>query len=191
MSSTEPKLTFVFPLPRRQQRFRELILYIADKCRDAEFFGAVKLNKILYHSDFRAFRRFGVPVTGVGYFRLPHGPAPAALLPVRRDLEREGAITVERRPIGNLMQDRVVPLRMPYVELFSRDELDLVDEVIRELWDQTAEQVSDASHDVVWRTRGHREPIPYEAAYLDTEPLSAHEIARTRELADELGWHGY
>jgi Protein of unknown function (DUF4065) len=184
----EKELTFVFPVPRRQQRFREVVIYIAEKCRDAEFFGAVKLNKILYHADFRAFRRLGMPITGVGYFRLRHGPAPIALVPVRRELEIEGAITIEHRPMGNHIQDRIVPRRRPYLNLFTPDELDIVDEVIHELWSHTAEQVSDASHDVIWRTRRNREPIPYEAAYLSNDPLTADEIARTRELADELGW---
>jgi hypothetical protein len=84
--SQEKELTFVFALRRRQQRFREIT--IADKCREAEFFGAVKLNKILYRLDFRAFRRLGTPITGVGYFRQPHAPAPTALVPVRSALER-------------------------------------------------------------------------------------------------------
>jgi len=35
-----------------ERKFKELILYVADKCSDDPDFGAVKLNKILFYSDF-------------------------------------------------------------------------------------------------------------------------------------------
>lgn len=183
-------LSFRIEVPHGQQKFRELIIYIAARCRDAEFFGATKLNKILYRADFEAFRRFGEPITGAAYFRLPKGPAPKALLPVRRELEAEGAITVEYRPLGNMVQERVVPLRDAHSDLFTGDELALVDRVIEQLWDQTAEEASDASHDIVWRTRQDLDRIPYEAAYLSDEPITEEEIRRSKELARQLGWFG-
>ena len=183
-------LSFWIDVPRGQQKFRELIIYIAERCQDAEFFGATKLNKILYRADFEAFRRFGRPITGAPYFRLPKGPAPKALKPVRRDLKAEGAIEIEYRPVGNLVQARVVPLRAPYRDLFSAGELALVDEIIKDLWDQTAEEVSDASHDIIWRGRQDQEDIPYEAVYLSNDPLTEEDIRRSKELAKELGWLG-
>ena len=60
---------------RSAQKFRELIIYISKRSKSDPWFGAIKLNKILYHSDFRAFERFGVPLTGVRYWRLQQGPA--------------------------------------------------------------------------------------------------------------------
>ena len=183
-------LSFGLAVPNGQQKFRELIIYVADRCREAEFFGATKLNKILYHSDFEAFRRHGQPITGAAYFRLRNGPAPRALVPVRKDLEAEGAITLEYRPIGNRHQERVVPQRAAHSDLFSEDELALVNEIIERLWDQTSEQVSDASHDILWSTRKDQDPIPYEAAYLSNDPISDAEIKRSKELAQQFGWLG-
>ena len=40
-------------------KFRELILYVARRSEDDKYFGAVKLNKILYFSDFNAYRELG------------------------------------------------------------------------------------------------------------------------------------
>ncbi|WP_085793442.1 Panacea domain-containing protein [Roseivivax jejudonensis] len=178
-----------FDVPRGTQRFRELILYICMECQSDHWFGAVKLNKILYHSDFRAFERFGVPLTGVRYFRLPKGPAPKMLVPVRDELVREGALRVEKRQVGpDHRQDRPIALREPVVDLFTADELYLVDEVIRELWSQTAAEVSDASHDIRWRALRHKDHMPYELVHLSGDPLSDAEQTRTQELARELGW---
>ncbi len=183
-------LSFRIDVPRGQQKFRELIIYIAERCQDTEFFGATKLNKILYRADFEAFRRFGRPITGAPYFRLPNGPAPKALIPVRRDLVAEGAVKIESRPLGNRTQERVIPLRASHRDLFSAGELALVDEIIKDLWGQTAEEVSDASHDIIWRSRQDEENIPYEAVYLSDNPLTEEDVRRSKELANEFGWLG-
>lgn len=178
-----------YDVPRGPQRFRELILYISKACQNDQWFGAVKLNKILYHSDFRAFERFGIPLTGVRYWRLPKGPAPKPLVPVRNELVREGALRVEQRQVGpDHCQKRPIALRDPVTDLFTADELALVDEVIRDLWDQTAAEVSDASHDIRWSALTDKDPMPYELVHLSGEPLSDAEQSRTRELAKELGW---
>jgi hypothetical protein len=181
------RLHFHFPVERSTQRFRELIIYVSEKCISDQYFGAIKLNKILYYSDFRAFQRFGVPLTGMTYFRLKQGPAPKALLPIRRQLEHEGAIRVESVLMGAHEQKRTVALRQPVTALFTADELLLVDEVIRELWPQTATEVSDASHDVRWRTLNNEDSIPYEFAFLSDE-LTEDDVAKTEELAASLGW---
>ena len=182
-------LTFKVPLERALQRLRELIVYISEKSEHDQYYGATKLNKILYHSDFRAFERFGVPLTGAAYFRLPKGPAPRLMLPVRDKLISEGAIRLDKISLGHgLEQHRIVALRRPVLEHFTSDEIALVDEVIKELWPQTATEVSDASHDVRWRTLEHRDPIPYEFAFLSDDPITPEEIERIRELADKFGW---
>ncbi len=182
-------LHFAVPVERSAQRFRELIVYISNKCENDPHFGAVKLNKILYHSDFRAFERFGIPLTGVRYFRLPKGPAPRAMLPIRRELESEGAIRIDKVSVsGGLEQHRTVALRAPVLDHFTLDELLLVDQVIGELWSQNATEVSDASHDIRWRTLQHKDTIPYEFAFLSNEPLTREEIDRTNELAARFGW---
>jgi len=187
-SSGDQKLHFSIPVPRGTQRFRELILYVSKKSENDPHFGAIKLNKILYYSDFRAFERFGVPITGTRYFRLPKGPAPKAMIPIHDELQREGALKIEIRYIGDYRQKRTIALRSPILEHFTGDELLLVDEVINDLWNQNAKEVSDASHDIRWRTLRHGDEIPYEFAFLSNDPISESEIAMTKAWIDENGW---
>lgn len=182
------KLHYTIPVERSLQRFRELIVYISQKSANDPHFGATKLNKILYHSDFRAFERFGVPLTGMPYFKLPAGPAPKNLIPVRRALINERAIEIHKVQVGPYEQDRTVALREPVLSHFSADELQLVDEVVGELWSQTAGEVSDASHDIRWRVLNLRDLLPYEFAFLSNEAVTPREIERTAELAQRFGW---
>ena len=94
------KLHFVFALPESERRFRELLLYICEKSATDPKFGATKLNKILYFSDFLAFARYGKPITGFEYQRERNGPVPKRLVSIRNQM---GVATLERRPVtGNI-----------------------------------------------------------------------------------------
>src|SRR5437660_6974881 len=56
--------------PENEVRYKELVLYICQKCATDQKFGATKLNKILYFSDFLAYAELGEPITGFEYQRL-------------------------------------------------------------------------------------------------------------------------
>lgn len=182
------KLTYNVSLPGGTARLKELILYIADKCRDDPTFGAVKLNKVLYHSDFRSFERFGIPITGADYQRLERGPAPLALKIVEREMESQGEINVRTVPYGPYSQKRVTALRDADLSFFSAQDIAIVDAVIGELWGQTALRVSEGSHGRPWKTRNNGDRIPYEAAYLSNEPVTEEDVDRTSQLVRAHGW---
>ena len=183
----DQKLHFNFPVARGKQRFRELMIHVSQRSERDPYFGAIKLNKILYYSDFNAFKSLGQPITGMAYFRLKFGPAPQALIPIRRELIAEGAIKIEHVLIGPFWQDRTIALREPILSYFAADELAIVDSVIADLWSQNATEVSDASHDVRWRTLRDKDYLPYEFAFLDGE-LTKEDIEETKRLAHDLKW---
>jgi len=66
-----------------EEKLAELILYVCHKSEADERFGATKLNKILFYSDFAAYRQLGQPITGADYQNLEEGPAPRKLPPIR------------------------------------------------------------------------------------------------------------
>src|SRR6266550_1669599 len=110
-----------------EEKLGELILYISQKCATDPKFGAIKLNKILYLSDFLSFGNWGEPITGVEYQHLRKGPAPRRLIPVREELQRNGKLVVQRLPLksGN-MQTRTVNLVEPNWKVLSAREISLV-----------------------------------------------------------------
>ncbi|MGH7093740.1 MAG: Panacea domain-containing protein [Stellaceae bacterium] len=183
------RLTYEVPaLKDEDQRLRELIVYIAGKFLTCEFFGVVKLNKTLFHSDMLSFRRYGEAITGSKYKKDERGPVPVRILPVQRQMEGRSDIRVVPEDMYGLTQRRIVPLRKPNLTLFSGRDIAIVDEVIQALWSKTGTQVSEESHGVQWNTRALGDLIPYEASYLSDEPITPADVERTTVLAKKYGW---
>lgn len=178
-------LHFEFPLPEGEQRFRELCLYICEKCATDPKFGATKLNKILYFSDFLAFARFGEPITGFEYQREKNGPVPKRLVPIRNEMIRSGELAVQPvKLVSGRVQQRSVNLREPRLSIFTPEQIALVDSIIEQFWGLNADEVSDFSHQMVgWKIAEPGESIPYESVFVSAEPLTDADIQRAKELA--------
>ena len=168
---------------RQEQMLSELILYVSDKCESDPNFGSIKLNKILYFSDFLSVGMRGRPITGVKYQHLDKGPAPNALIPFRNRMVERGDLKVETRlTVFGYEQIRTIPLRPAKESLFEKWELDLVNQVIQSLSKSTGTEASDISHrEVGWLTTKMKEEIPYASIFLSDEPLSTNEIDYAQE----------
>jgi hypothetical protein len=183
------KLTFSYRVERGRQRFRELIVYVSERCQGDPSFGFVKLNKVLYFADFMAFERFGQPLTGMTYQKLEHGPAARAMPPIMNELVAEGAIRIEVVPRFGKPQKRAVPQRPANTDIFYPDEMALVDEVITYLDGRSAREVSDISHDIRWESVQLGDAIPYEFIFFEAGKLTEEDITRSKELARQFGWN--
>jgi hypothetical protein len=175
-------------ITENERKFRELILYVSQKCANDPRFGAVKLNKILYFSDFLSYGHYNEPITGMEYFKLQHGPAPRRLVPVREQMKRDGDLGIQELPIGSGIERRPVNLRAPDLSVFSAREIALVDAVIDFFSKQTGKSISDLSHRMSgWKAARLEETIPYETVFMSEEPLTETDIVRGREIAAEHG----
>ena len=181
-------LHFEFPEKDGEARLKELILYISMKCESFEFYGKTKLNKILYLSDFKSYENFGQPITGVAYQRLPAGPAPKKMLPILESMKKSGEITVRPKSMYDYTQERIISLRSPDLSVLSARDIAVVDEAIERVKGDTAEEVSRRTHGVAWEVARNQELIPYEAALLADEGITADDIIRSRQLKRELAW---
>ena len=168
----------------KDKKMAELILYISAKCEDDDRFGSVKLNKILFYSDFIQYGKSGASITGQDYRRLKRGPGPTRLLPIRNRLVEAQDVELENRERFGLTQIRTVALRGADLSGFSSAEIALVDDVIGALWDDSATDVSEVSHRFPgWKLAEPMEEIPYQSVFLSERELTSSE----REFALELG----
>ncbi|MHB2021660.1 MAG: Panacea domain-containing protein [Candidatus Xenobia bacterium] len=169
-------------------KFKALVLYVAHRCQFMENFGATKLNKILFYSDFLAYRRTGKPITGQEYQKQPNGPTARRMLPLLAELVESKQAVMQRKEIFDYQEDRLIPLAQPELtRLFTAEEIALVDQVIEWLGTKTAKWISHRSHaGLGWRVVDFGETIPYQTALIERRPLSKEDRDHALKLADEL-----
>jgi Antitoxin SocA-like, Panacea domain len=190
VSPARRRLTYRVESPGGQLRLREMILYVSDHCANARRFGKVKLNKIIWKSDFDAFAARHVPVTGRPYQRLRWGPAAVEMPPLYGEMLQEGLIHIDRIDLGDgYIEHRTIPDVQPELKLFSQDDLSYVDTAIEYYWEKTGTEASDDSHGVAWGTREDGDPMPYELALLSDRHLGKMQGARLLEMASQAGWN--
>jgi len=121
---------------------------------------------------------------------LRNGPVPIQLLAMAKEIEQadEGYFIV--RPYFNLKQRRLVAKRPANRRRFSAEELDLINDVIKNLESSNATDVSNLSHQRsrAWQIADEGEIIPYTAVFLSTRKATPSDIQRGRELARQYGW---
>lgn len=152
------------------RRFKDLILYISERLADDSTFGSTKLNKVLWFSDFEAYRSLGEPITGAQYMKNLYGPTAREFVPLLNELLRDDQVEIAKRVIAGHPQD--VTSSKVSVDLdLSEAELQILDSVIEDLRGKTAGEVSDLSHEQSpgWQLTDYQETIPYESALISTE----------------------
>lgn len=173
-----------------QKRLREMILYISGRCESDPKFGATKLNKILSFADFISYANYHKPITGAQYQRLPNGPAPVYLVPLREKMLADGEIVIRKERFLNYIQHRIIPLREPNLDMFTGRDIALVEDIIEAVSDDTATSISDRSHGIAWKIAENQEIIPYETILLDNKGLTENDVEEAHALIREHGWQG-
>ena len=149
-------------------KFAEMVLYVAARLQDDHAGGATKLNKVLFFAEFTHLRRHHQVISGCEFQKLPHGPAPRQLLPVRRKLIDSGAAELVEEDFLGRPQHRLVPCRAANVDQFTDDERQTLEDVLTQLDGMTGAQVSELSHqEPGWRLTEVGETIPFSTAFLD------------------------
>jgi hypothetical protein len=158
------------------EKLRELILLIAEWSQSDPKFGAIKLNKLLFHADFSAFLTFGQPITGQEYFALPQGPAPRRLKPLTEKMKKEEELAYQEMPYHGHLQRRPIALRPPDLSKFSAAEINLIRQTVERFWNKNATEISDQSHLFLgWKVARERETIPYSTALIGRRPPTKRE----------------
>lgn len=143
------------------EKFAELILYISDRSELDPYYGATKLNKILFFSELSFFAKHERGITEQEYVKQEFGPVSRNLLAVQKQLVEEGALVIKETDRDGYKQKKPIALREPDLSLFTAEEIDIVDRVIERLRDHTATDVSELSHQMIgWELAKFGQVIP-------------------------------
>jgi len=178
-----------FPeMKNREQRCKELILYVANACVGDPSYSKVKLLKILFHSDFESYGLYREPITGLPYQKKPFGPCPKDFPRIQAEMVRDRQIHVLRHPVYDYSSQRVLPLEEPSFNFLSALDTYIVNRWIQFFWNMSARDISEYSHGKAWKIAGDSEFIPYEAVFISDEPVTFEDVAMVKELAAKYGW---
>lgn len=178
-------------------KFKELVLHFAGEAQRAgdEGFGMVKLNKLLYRSDFEAFRLLGRSITGETYEKQEFGPVARDLPRVLDELAAQGRLRWQQIPRGERMRkvpsmaedpDARADLRQ-----FSDDERQIINRTLRELATYGGKSVSEWSHQesAGWRAVPRfGQEIDYGSAFIATPSIPREDLERARKYVRSRGW---
>ncbi|MCR4427385.1 MAG: DUF4065 domain-containing protein [Firmicutes bacterium] len=123
------------------------------------------LMKHLWYADFLHFKEHGVSISGARYAALPHGPALEGWFLCLQAAMETGAISVESKVIENWEADLVKAETAVDASVFTRDEMETMNEVASRLCGLSAEVLRNMSHnESAWKDTPKSRVIPYERA---------------------------
>ncbi|MDO9586768.1 MAG: Panacea domain-containing protein [Brevundimonas sp.] len=171
-----------------REKFKRLVHYVIAQAGSHPGFGATKLNKVLWFADARQWTLTGKSITGATYVRQQFGPVPQQIMPVRSELEGEGAIKCYSSK-SDYEGWRFKSLRPAPATAFSADELQLVRHWIKIIdEDHTAETISELSHDYGWEIAAMGETLPFHAVLAGRRRAPTdQELAWGRDVAARVG----
>jgi len=136
-------------LPKEEDpfyKFKQVFLYILNKCAQKPNIGKTVLNKLLYFADFNHYEKYFESITGVEYVKLPKWPAPKIMDIILPQMEQESLIKQMEIPYFNYKQQRILPLEAPDLSVLNATEIQDIDEVISRYADKSADRLSEWSH---------------------------------------------
>ncbi len=144
------------------EKLENLILYILKK---AKGIGKTRLNKLLWYCDFKYFKEYGVSLTGTQYIHLQYGPVPKQYDIILGRLQESNRVESEEFVYMHKSGEEFKALTPPNVSLFSEEEMETVDYVLKTLGSLNAEEISEKSHqEAGYKETSHRDVILYKYA---------------------------
>ena len=155
------------------QKFRNILLYILEKCAGKPNVGETVLYKLLYFSEFNFYELYEEHMAGAEFKKLPYGPVPTNLQSIIVGMIERGELDRIKTNYCGYDQTRYLPLTKPDLKQFSAAEKEVIDQVIRCYSDWNATKISEYSHeDVPWKVTREGEVIDYELAFYRESPYS-------------------
>ncbi|PCH86417.1 MAG: hypothetical protein COB88_07930 [Flavobacteriales bacterium] len=165
-----------------KRKAEQLMLHLANKLQHQSNYCFVLLNKLFWHIDNLHYAKFGESVTHFGYVKKPQGPTPDphVFYPFIRKMAASGWLKeVEEIAINGRVQKKVLALKEAKMELFSGEELKVIERVVSEMRNFTGTGASEDSHTYTsWKVAKLGEAMPFES----------YSLTHTVPTPDDIKW---
>lgn len=156
-----------------KNKFKQVLLYILEKCGAKPNVGETVLYKLLYFIDFNYYELFEKPLMGESYRRIKYGPAPCHFNMVVDEMIAAGEIKKVSADYYGRRQKKYLPLIFPDLSLITAREKQVIDTVLDNLSSKEAATLTNYSHeDMPWKMTQDKEIIDYESVFYRTPAYS-------------------
>jgi transcriptional regulator with XRE-family HTH domain len=177
----EPQIRISIP-ELKVNKFKDILLYILEKCAGKPNVGETILYKLLYFSDFNYYELYEEHLSGAEYRKLPYGPVPQKLDFVINQMIANKQLQRFITDYHGYPQTRYIPLSKPNLSNLNAREKDVIDKVIDQYSDWSAFAISDYSHkDMPWLASKDGEAIDYELVFYREAPYSVRNFDENEE----------
>ncbi|OQX81291.1 MAG: hypothetical protein B6D64_02090 [Bacteroidetes bacterium 4484_276] len=154
-------------------KFKNVLLYILERCAGKPNVGETVLYKLLYFSDFNYYELYEEHLTGAEYRKLPYGPVPQNLNTIINQMIGNGKLQRVKTEYHGYPQTRFLPLEKADLTEMKASEKEVIDRVIEQMSDWSATAISEYSHkDLPWEVTDEGKDISYELAFYRELPYS-------------------
>jgi len=144
--------------------------------------GETVLYKLLYFIDFDYYEKYEEQLIGAKYIKNTYGPSPVGFNRLVERMIKDGDVEKVESEYFQYPQRKYLPRRKPDLSLLNANEKEVIDDVLNNLSDMTATQISEYSHgDVPWLTTDNQKAIEYESVFYRTPAYSVREYDEETE----------
>lgn len=154
-------------------KYKNVLLYILERCAGKPNVGETVLYKLLYFSDFNYYELYEEHLTGALYRKLPFGPVPQKIDSIINQMIEKGQLQRVKTEYHGYSQIRHLPLEKADLTQLKASEKEVIDKVLEQMSDWSAAMISDYSHkDLPWEVTDEGKDISYELAFYRELPYS-------------------
>lgn len=154
-------------------KFKNVLLYILEKCAGKPNVGETVLYKLLYFADFNYYELYEGHLSGARYRKLPYGPVPRRFESIVNAMIEKGELKKIKTEYYDKIQTRYLPLIKADLKQLNAGEKEVIDKVLEQMSDWSASAISTYSHnDIPWKASKEGEEIDYELAFYRETPYS-------------------
>ncbi len=169
---------------RPDAKFRALVHFFIEQSQDdPNKLGTIRLNKALWFTDVFYYLATGEQMTESTYVRRKYGPVPERVLPVLWGLEAQGTITIREPAMPFDTRHFLINNKADEFDgLLSEAEKDFAKIILDSVRGYSANELSELTHDDVWRDTPDGEEMSVRDA-----AMRIHPPIFSREELDEIG----
>lgn len=166
------------------EKFVNAVAFLAQACRNSS---KLTICKHLYFADKEHLVRYGRPVIGDQYYKLPHGPVPTRGLDILRGKAGAAEAALLDKYVA-IIGDAVHPKRPPNRKVFSKSDIEVLEWVVKKYGRWSPSALRDHTHkQAPWRDSEDACPIDYALFFHDRpEAKTVKDLAEAEQESRDL-----